>query len=143
MWMSMHRCKTVEAHSVDGWESSLLPSRQIPDIMRVGRVLGRLLDYAELEGSLRAALEQGRVHPADLGVLVGRVAPDQLVDLDHLPVLRLLAAGGVVLDHDIRAGVHIVAAVLPALERGAQEARGDIFVLGVLEPVGAREDTIL
>ena len=24
LWMSMHRCKTVEAHSVDGWESSRL-----------------------------------------------------------------------------------------------------------------------
>src|SRR4051812_34264019 len=85
--------------------------RQIPDLVRVSRVVSRLLDHAELERSLSAALEQIWVHVADLGVLIDWVAPDQLVDLVDLPLLRVFAAGGLNLDHDVNARIDIVAAV--------------------------------
>src|SRR5690349_9579522 len=72
---------------------------ELPDIVGVGGVVGRLLDHAELQRGLGAALEQVGLHVADLGALVDRVTPDQLVDLVHLPLLGVLLhhAAGVVL----------------------------------------------
>jgi hypothetical protein len=55
----------------------------------------------------------------------------------------LAAEHRALLQHDLHALGRLVLAVLPALEGRAQEASGDLLVLGIEDPVGLDEDPVL